>query len=132
LLNYLSDKKLRFILSGVFCTITSFFYFPCFYYLTNEQFLVSYISGTFLSFLVSFLTQKYYVFKSTGKFIIEYIKYVFNAIVIIIISGFILKILIIYTDQPLISNIIVSCFNAIPSYFLHSYITFKNHDQKNI
>ncbi len=117
----------RFILSGIVVTGISYISFPiCFNYLFQKHFNLAFLFATLFNITISFLMQKYFVFRSKGDFLKELIKFTFSACLLIIISFFALRVLIIYLKfEAFLSNFIVVSISAITSYLIHSYITFR-------
>ena len=67
-------EKLRFLLVGGFNTTTSFLIYYGFLFVTNGRAQLSLLLMNIININISIATMRYYVFRSHGKFWIEYQK----------------------------------------------------------
>lgn len=130
LLNYWFriNDKIRFLLVGGYNTLFSF----CLFYFLQEM-----LGGTFhyivillfchlIAVLNSFINLKYFVFRSTKNFFIEYLK-----VNIIYAVYFVLNALLLYILRDIIgvniyiAQLICIIILTIGSYFGHKYFSFK-------
>ncbi len=120
-----TPEKIRYILVGGFNTVFAYLVFVGLYYLLDFYNLALFIQYI-ITINVSFLTMRYYVFRSSGNFKREYVKawtvylgmLLFNFIAInLMVKG--LKI------NPEISQAVYIVVSTILIYILHKHFSFK-------
>lgn len=124
------QKKVRFLIAGGANTAFGLAAYPIIY-LVAEPLGVGYIKSLLLASIISisfsFLTSKYYVFKSKGNLKKEYAKffifYGFYLCINLICLPFLVEVV---SLTPIIAQTLFSVFIIITSYFWHNHITFKN------
>lgn len=123
-------KKLsKFGLSGLLATGVSYVSFPLIYgqIFHGKYFVLSYVISSIINVTISFLGQKYFVFQSQGKIWLEFLKFLFGALLLILIGFSLLYFLVeVIGVESFWANFIVVTMSAISSYFFHSKITFIN------
>ena len=123
------NKKIRFLIAGGVNTLVGLSIYPILYIIL-EPIGVGYIKILLLAQLISitfsFITSKYFVFKTKGNSHKEYIKFFifygfYGGLNLLCLPIFveILKI------TPIISQTIFSVAVIFSSYFWHNFITFK-------
>lgn len=123
------EKKLRFLIAGGVNTLVGLSVYPALYFLLSPL-GSGYIQVLFLAQIFcttfSFISNKYFVFKTKGNIKKEYAKFfTFYAIYLalnliclpIMVEGF--------RMQPVIAQTIFSIIIIVSSYFWHNFITFK-------
>jgi putative flippase GtrA len=125
-----NPKKFRFLIAGGVNTAVGLLVYP-FLYLFLEPFNVGYIKVLFLATIISvtfsFLTNKYYVFKTKGNLKKEYFKFFIFYGLYFSINLICLPLLVeVLKITPIISQTLFSIFIILTSYFWHNYVTFKN------
>jgi len=123
------NKKLRFLVAGGVNTLVGLSIYPILY-LILEPIGIGYIKILLLAQLISitfsFITSKYFVFKTKGNSHKEYIKffifYGFYGALNLFCLPFFVEVLKI---TPIISQALFSIAIIVTSYFWHSFITFK-------
>jgi putative flippase GtrA len=123
------NKKLRFLIAGGVNTLVGLSIYPILY-LILEPIGVGYIKilllAQVISITFSFITSKYFVFKTKGNSRKEYIKffifYGFYGALNLLCLPFFVEVLKI---TPIISQALFSIAIIVTSYFWHNFITFK-------
>ena len=126
---YNKSRITRFGIFGGLNTIIGFISYPFLYLFFNTTF--SYIEILYISFFISthfaFLTTKYYVFRSSGRILKQYIKFMLFHLIILGLNLIFLPIFVeVLLIHPSISQIIFSVILMLLSYFWHLKITFKS------
>jgi len=123
------NKKLRFLIAGGVNTLVGLSIYPILY-LILEPIGIGYIKILLLAQVItitfSFITSKYFVFKTKGNSHKEYIKffifYGFYGALNLLCLPFFVEVLKI---TPIISQALFSIAIIVTSYFWHNFITFK-------
>lgn len=123
------SRKLRFILIGGLNTLLGLSTFPLIYVLTRSIDL-SYLWVLVISQSVcvnfSFLTNKYYVFKSKGKKLAEYRRFViFHMSTFLINLGGLPIFVEFFHLNPMVVQLIFTLMVVVGSYIWYSKFTFK-------
>jgi putative flippase GtrA len=119
-------EKLRFLLVGGWNTLFSLLLFS-FILILIDNYKITLIISHLCSVLNSFLTFKFFVFRSSGMFLFEYIK-----INLVYLLHFVLNFIMLYVSvemlkmNVIVSQIIITCILTIINYFLNKNFTFKN------
>lgn len=119
-------EKLRFLLVGGFNTVFAYAIFAALYELVGLHYNVALTIQYFITVNFSFITMRYYVFRSHGIWKHEYVKavsvyvamYFFNAFAL----NFFVRILGIY---PLLGQALYLIISTILTFVLHKYFSFK-------
>lgn len=124
-----NDKlKVRFILAGIINTVFGLSAYPILYY-SLVKFNLHYLVILFISQVIcitfSYVTNKVFVFKTTGNLWSEYIKfssfYLSYFLVNLVALPFMVEIL---KMNPILAQILFTFVVVISSYFWHSKISF--------
>uniref|UniRef100_B1XTF3 GtrA family protein n=1 Tax=Polynucleobacter necessarius subsp. necessarius (strain STIR1) TaxID=452638 RepID=B1XTF3_POLNS len=123
------NKKLRFLIAGGVNTLIGLSVYPILYFFL-EPIGFGYIEVLLIAQLIcitfSFITSKYFVFKTKGNSHKEYIKffifYGFYGALNLLCLPFFVEVLKI---TPIISQALFSITIIVTSYFWHNFITFK-------
>ena len=121
--------EFRYLLIGILNTAFSFTFFPVFYFLLHDKKLnyeiilaLAYIFTT----LFSFLTQRFFVFKSRGNYINELSKFILFQFVIYIINIIFLSVVLPFNIINIIFvQIVFALMIFVMGYFWNKFITFK-------
>ena len=124
----LADRKIRFLIAGGWNTIFGYASFAGLYWLLSHKvhYLVILTGVTVINITMAFLTHKFFVFRTRGNYLKEYLRYyiVYAAPTGIGFIGlpFCIEVLRLnaYVAQLLIMGITV-----VMSYFGHKHVTFK-------
>ena len=123
-------QEIRYILVGGWNTLFSLGLFILVYTWLQGSFhyiAIAVICHIF-SVMQSFITFKYFVFKTKGNWLREYIKINITYVGALLCSLLLLYIFCdIYKFDPRIASIINAFIIAFLSYFLHKFVTFANH-----
>lgn len=128
-------QKLRFLLVGGFNTVFSYAVFFSLYWLfdklnvwnfdkiivSNIALLVQYC----ITINVSFITMRYYVFRSHGNWKVELVKAWSVYISLFLINAPIISFLIWLGLHPLAAQAIYLIFSTIVTFLLHKYYSFR-------
>jgi putative flippase GtrA len=127
----LDNKKLRFLIGGGVSTSVAFITFPSFYFLSNENFILSAFLASMINISFSFLVQKFFVFRTyRNNTILEFKKFILGSLLTIIVSSLLIFILINYLDfHYFYSNSLVILCIVIFNWFFYSKFIFNQ--QKN-
>ena len=119
--------KVKFLITGAISTLIAFFTFPIiFKYFFTNLFFISFIFAQLINIFISFLLQKFYVFKIFGWNNALLIKFYVNAVKLQLLNYACLYFLINFLNFNVqYSNIIMTTLIAILSFYLHKNITFK-------
>ena len=131
------DKRLRFVLVGIWNTIFGFLAFVLFYKIFVEfiswerlQYIGAMLLGQSISVLNAFFMHKKYTFRSNSKGMSSFKEFLrFNSIylVILVLNLIILPILIeVFLFNPILAGGFSILLTTLFSYFAHSKYTFKN------
>lgn len=123
------QKKVRFLMAGGFNTIIGLSVYPALYILLSKfgfGYIEILIPAQIIAITFSFVTNKYFVFKTIGNLKAEYLKFiVFHGIYFFLNLIFLPFFVEIFGMSPILSQIIFSIFVIMLSYSWHTYITFK-------
>lgn len=128
-------QKLRFLLVGGFNTVLAYSVFFALYWLFNNLNVWQFdkiIVSDFALFVqycitinVSFITMRYYVFRSHGNWKIELIKAWSVYISLFLINAPIISFLIWLGLHPLVAQAVYLTFSTIVTFLLHKYYSFR-------
>ena len=131
-----SNQKLRFLVIGGVNTIWGIISFPVLYALIKPQadlYLWLLVFTYVLNTTLSFLTQKYIVFKSQGNHLRQYLKFCIFQGVVFTVNIILLPMVVELTGSgPVVPQIIFTIFIALGSYVFHRYVTFVNKSKKSL
>ena len=123
-------QKIRFLLVGGWNTFFALCLFALILKLLNN-YKITLVISHLISVLQSFLTFKFFVFRSSGKFLHEYIK--INAVYLLhffLNFGMLYACVEILKLNTLSSQIIITCILVILNYILNKNFTFKDGKRK--
>jgi putative flippase GtrA len=123
-------EKLRFFLMGGFNTVSGYLIFLSFYFLFKN--ILHYQVILFTSYLpttfISFLTFKFFVFRTKGKWTKEYLRVLMSSILVYLTNTIVLHICVeIFKIYIPISQFVSIFFVTITSYTMHKYFSFQVH-----
>lgn len=123
------EKKLRFLIAGGLNTVIGLSVYPILYYFL-EPLGVGYIQVLLLAQIIcitfSFISNKYFVFKTKGNIKKEYAKFFMFYGLYLVLNLICLPFLVEAIQiSPIISQTFFSIAIIISSYFWHNFITFK-------
>jgi putative flippase GtrA len=125
---YNENKKIRYLLIGIINTIFGIFSFPIVCILFTPRFFtyeLALLISYFLCTTISFISNKYLVFKMRGSISNQYIKFIALHILNFLINLSVLSFLVTRFDQdPVVVQITYSIVFVVCSYFWHDRITF--------
>lgn len=128
---FLKDKRIRYLLAGGWNTIFGYLLMVILYELLSNQFhLVSIaILSSFIAISMSFATYKFFVFKTKGAWVSEWLRSFVVYGVATLFSIFSLWLLVDVIDINIyISQAISSALVIFFSYFGHKIFTFKKYE----
>jgi putative flippase GtrA len=122
-------RKVRYIIVGAWNTIFSYAAFVLLYFYTNHW--LHYMGILVLSQIVgltnAYITYKYFVFKTKGNFIREYLRfyvvYGTTFIVNLVLIAFFVEVL---GFNPIVSQGVIAIIVVAMAYFGHSRFSFKS------
>jgi putative flippase GtrA len=124
------DKKLRFLIAGAINTAVGLGVYPLLYWSLQPMgagYLEVLIISQILCITFSFITNKYYVFKSKGNLKKEYFKFFAFHGFYFVLNLVCLPILVeTMKINPIISQTLFSVAVIVTSYFWHNAVTFKS------
>lgn len=123
------EKKLRFLIAGGLNTLVGLSLYPILYF-ALKPFGVGYIQVLLLAQIIcitfSFVSNKYFVFKTKGNIKKEYVKffifYGFYLLLNLASLPFLVEML---GMAPIIAQTLFSIAIIVSSYFWHNFITFR-------
>ena len=124
-------KKIRFLLAGALNTAIGLGLYPLLYIVLDSKlgYLGILVLSQFICVTVSFLTNKFFVFKTKGNTTSEYLKFFLFHLAYLILNLIGLPIMVeFFGMNPMVAQTIFASFIAVTSYFWHNIITFKNDD----
>lgn len=124
------SKKIRFLVAGGINTIVGLSVYPLLYILFDPMGL-GYLGVLIISQLIcinfSFVSNKYFVFKTQGNLHAEYIKFsVFHGFYFLLNLMCLPALVEVFEMNPIIAQALFSVFIIISSYFWHNSVTFKS------
>lgn len=122
------SKKIKFLVAGAINTLVGLTTYPLLYFFLSPL-RFGYITILFVAQLFcisfSFVTNKYFVFKTKGNIKSEYSKFfTFHAIYFLINIIALPMMVEIFKLNPMVAQVIFSLLIIITSFYWHSYITF--------
>lgn len=123
------NKKLRFLIAGGVNTLVGLSVYPILYFFLEPsgfRYLEVLLIAQIICITFSFISNKYFVFKTKGNIKKEYIKFFTFYGLYLLLNLVCLPFLVeIVKITPVISQTIFSIAIIISSYFWHNFITFK-------
>ena len=120
--------KFRFLIVGGLNTFVGLTLFPFLVWMTsglNIHYLIIFIISYVLATTFSFLTNKFFVFKTSGGYLNEYVRFISFQLMHFILNIIVLPILVeIFRFKPIIIQPLFTLFVVITSYFWYSKIAF--------
>lgn len=125
----ISDKvKVRFILMGIVNTAFGLSVYPTLYYSLarfNLHYLLILLISQAICVTFSYVTNKIYVFKTTGNFVNEYIKFSSFYLLTFLVNMTALPLMVeVLKMSPISGQILFTFFVVVLSFFWHSKISF--------
>jgi putative flippase GtrA len=126
------DRKIvRFFSAGAFNTLLGFCLFPLIYYSFSSyknHYVIMLILSQFVCTLNSYLTNKYFVFKTKGNFNHEIPRFlVFHVFYFLIASTVIPFFVETWKINPVLIQITISIVVVLSSYFWYDHVAFLSH-----
>ncbi|HCU59191.1 MAG TPA: hypothetical protein DIC64_04335 [Alphaproteobacteria bacterium] len=119
-------EKLRFLLVGGFNTVFAYAFYAFLLEIIGLPYLLSLVVQWFVTVNLSIATMRYYVFRSKGDIVAEFIKawsvYIFLFFANVVGLSFLIEICKI---NPLWAQGIYLTFSTILTYILHKYFSFR-------
>ncbi len=125
---FIIPEKIRYILVGGFNTLLSFAIFYVLYLLLQNKIHYSFILilNFFISVFISFSLLRFFVFKSKGNFLKEYIRCNISYTILLFLNLILLTIMVDYFKIKIIlSQFILTIFIAIIGFVIHKNFSFK-------
>ncbi len=125
---FLIPEKIRYILVGGFNTLISFVSFYCLYIFLQNKFHYSFILilNFFISVFISFSLLRFFVFKSKGNFLKEYIRCNISYAILLFLNLVLLTVMIDYFKiKVILSQFVLTIFIAIVGFVIHKNFSFK-------
>ena len=121
------SQKLRFLLVGGFNTIVSYLMFFCFLkILGNNYYQLSLFLSWIMSSVISFFTQKIFVWQTVGNYIKEYVKCLISWSIGYLINALVLEIFVKLLKLDASTGQIIAIFiTTIITYILFKKFVFK-------
>jgi putative flippase GtrA len=123
------EKKLRFLIAGGINTLIGLSVYPALYFLTSPLgagYIQVLLWAQIICITFSFVTNKYFVFKTKGNIKKEYAKFFAFYAIYFAINLIFLPIMVEGLGiSPIIAQTIFSIAIVISSYFWHNFITFR-------
>lgn len=120
--------EIRFLFIGGINTVIGILFFPCLYYLLpimHHHYLILMTLSQFFCITFSYLTNKYFVFKTKEKSFIEYLRFTLFYNIVFVINIAILPLLVTYGHfNPAKIQLVINVCIAATSYFWHKHISF--------
>ncbi len=127
---YTNSQFIRYLSIGSINTFVGVMTYPILFYILYP-YNFNYIDILYLSFLIatsfSFVTNKFFVFKSKSGPIFEYFKFISIHIIFLLINVFALKTLVDgYKYHPVVSQLFLTFIIIFIGYYYNKLITFRN------
>lgn len=123
------QKKFRFLLAGIVNTAVGLAIYPALYLALHPNglgYVEILVFAQVICVTFSFISNKYFVFKSKGNLSDEYIKFFTFHGIYFFINLLVLPVLVEFMKfNPMIAQTIFSILIIVTSYFWHNLITFK-------
>ncbi len=124
------ETKIRFLLAGGVNTVQGLANYPILYLLLSPlhvHYLVILVISQSLSITFSFITNKFFVFRTTGKHLQECGKFISFHVIHLVTNLTVLPLLVELANMnPAWAQVCYSVVVIITSYFWHSRITFRS------
>lgn len=121
-------NKIEYLLVGGINTVIGLSAFPALYFLTRSykpHYMVVLAISQILCVTIAFFTNKYFVFRTKGNHLSEYMKFSAFYSAYFVINLIVMPVLVEMAGMsPVKSQILISIGIIISSYFWHSKITF--------
>lgn len=122
-------KKFRFLLAGALNTLIGLGLYPLLYvFLSNKLGYMGILGlSQFICVTFSFLTNKFFVFKTKGNTKSEYLKFFMFHMAYLMLNVIGLPVMVeLLRMNPMAAQTIFASFIAVTSYYWHNLITFRN------
>lgn len=124
----IDNHFLRFLIAGVFNTLSGICVFAVLNYSLGEYFhyIAILVFSNFLSVILAYLNLKFFVFKTTGNYTIEFIRCYLSYLKLLLLNMFLLWGLVdLLRLNVLLSQCLILGFLSVISFFMHKLFTFK-------
>lgn len=121
-------KKLRYLVIGAWNTLAGYLIFAGLYLTLGHYagYMIIALASHLISVTQSFLTQRHIVFRSTGKWAHEYMRFHLAHLGSLLIALVTLPIMVeIFATPPLIAQGVLTAGIVLASYFVHQHFTFR-------
>jgi len=124
------NKKLRFLIAGVVNTLVGLSVYPILYFFLapiGYGYIKVLLLAQIICITFSFISNKYFVFKTKGNLKKEYVKFFIFYGLYFLLNLLCLPFLVeVMKINPIISQTLFSVAIIASSYFWHNFITFKH------
>lgn len=126
--------KLRFLLVGGCNTLLGIALYPVLYALLTplrQHYTLLLLITQIICISNSYLTNKYFVFKTKGLNFWEYLRFTFYYNLVFLLNLIMLPVLVkTMHENPAKIQLVLNIFIAVGSYFWHTHLTFKQRKAK--
>lgn len=120
--------KFRFLLAGGLNTIVGLGLFPLMYIVLKKNgihYLVVFIISQLICISFSYITNKFFVFRTKGNYFNEFFKFSSFYFLYFILNIFVLPLMVeVFNFTPIATQFIFSFFIIVSSFFWHSKLSF--------
>lgn len=122
------DDKIRFLFVGGFNFVVSYIVYSILCIILGESaYQIALVLSWALCSIVSYTTQRYFVFESRGDWLKEYLKCCTTWVCSYCVNAFLLEILVRYVHMNVfLSQLIANFTAAVLTYILFKYFAFKH------
>lgn len=126
----LKREEFRFLIVGASNTIWGIVSYPIYYWFLHPlgvNYLIILIITYLLNGIISFTTQKYFVFRTRGNHLKEFWKFLLLQVATLSINLILLPLAVQYFKlNPVIAQTVFICILIVTNFFFHKYVTFKH------
>jgi putative flippase GtrA len=130
-----NHTKIRFILAGGINTLVGISIYPMLFFIAAPlklHYITILIICQLLCVIIAFLTNKLMVFRTSGNYIREFVKFASFHLTYFAVNLVTLPILVeLVCIKPVLAQTMLASFVIITSYFWHSQITFSSQKAPN-
>jgi len=132
---WLGSKQLRFLLIGGLNFLWGLASYPALYWALGPlklHYMAVLGAAYLINTAVAYLSQKYFVFKTSGNFGKEFAKFLSLQVAIFAINSLVLPVAVeVFKVQPVIAQTLFALLLAVVSFVFHDKVTFKVGARKN-
>ncbi len=129
------QTKARFLMVGGFNTMLGLSLFPLLYWILipcGLHYLEIWFVSQTICICTAFLTNKFWVFRTSGNYKQEFVKFASFHLTILLVNFMALPLLVnLFEINPVIAQTIFALCVIVSSYFWYSQITFKKRQTSN-